>query len=162
MTLFKIPKTIVKGNIKVQGTYINFKDAQQLYEHFDLRLDPLKELVGQMTPVPAIRPVVNTTPRNLSLLAATPVSTIVDGTSTILYDRATFYLAGDGSFRSRNHETLSVAFPTVVESREVVADAEHYSQYTESNYEHRSYLAPANRSYLELCTTDNKAKKAII
>lgn len=41
-----------------------------------------------------------------------------------------------------------------------MAAPDRYSQYTEPNYENGSYLAPVNRSYLQLCTTtDNTTEQ---
>lgn len=179
LSSFKIPKTVVQGgNIQVQGTYISFEHARQLCEHFYLSLDPIEELLAQETgrfePAPAIEPVANVTPRTLDFAAdclcppaAAPVSTTADGAGTTSYDGATYCATHDGSFGSRNREILSApplisrsvsnALLTDMEYGEAVADADHYSQYTESNYGHGSYLAPANRSYLELCTTDKSA-----
>jgi hypothetical protein len=171
---FKISNTVVRGNPRAQGTYISFQDARQLCQHFDLSLDPIEELLARDSrspiPVPAIGAVVNTAQVTLDNdiatdfpppSVATPV--VADSAGTTSCGAVTSYTTYGGSFSVGGNwdpETLSAApsaspsvfkdLSTDLECGEAVAGTDHYSQYTESNYENGSYLAPVNRSYEEM------------
>jgi hypothetical protein len=180
LSSLETPKTVIWGHSKAQGSYISFEDedARKLCQHFGLSQDPIEELLTRVAPALAIGLVADAALSTLDndLVAnedeywrhsPTAPTSMMDGTRPTSYDGATHYgYTYNGSFSVGSfgeRETRSAAplvphsdVPTNMECGEAVADPDSYSQYTESNYERGSYLAPTNRSYLQLCM-DNTA-----
>ncbi|KND93537.1 Serine/threonine-protein kinase RAD53 [Tolypocladium ophioglossoides CBS 100239] len=108
-----------------QGTYISYEDAQVLCTHFKLSPGPIERLMAGGS-------------------ASVPPDSDVDGGGGI-----------DNGVSNNDSSAVDVpqSFDDCMPSPDVsqgVANPDHYSQVTEASYENGSYLAPTNRSYLQM------------
>ncbi|POR35146.1 Serine/threonine-protein kinase RAD53 [Tolypocladium paradoxum] len=112
------------------GTYISYNDARLLCTYFDLNPDPVKRLMtGESTSVPP-------DPISEGHVHDTTGEEAADGCGGIDYAV------------SGNDSGVMKAARSFVHLPGVASDT--YSQFTEAGFENGSYLAPADRSYLQL------------
>lgn len=139
----QVSKQVVVGSAQVQGTYIDFEDAQLLCRHFNLSEDPVDEIIRRER--------------------APGTSVLGDHEDTNIYYPESTYDFEDGD---RYQEDTSMVpdhplegpatavkgfvackdFQAKPRHAEPVMNTDHYSQYTEPSYKYGSFIAPANQS----------------
>ena len=150
----EITKAMLVGHRHAQGTYIGLEDARLLCHHFHLSEGPVDEIIRRERAT------------EISVLG------VSRSASQIFQYEGTYDFYKNGTSENGNmyqgHSTAGLpgsrengpATPAMdlycndsqVETQHAdpLPDPDHYSQFTEPNYEYGSYLAPADQSYLQL------------
>lgn len=130
----EVQKTKMSGNSKLQGTYITLEGARTLCSYFDLRFLPVLQLLNAASP--------SVDPGHF------PTGNIVENTSNAGNGKRGF---SKGPQRhSSDHPDARSASQALDRDQTAAVAAAGVSVVTEASYRNGSYLAPSNRSYLQL------------
>lgn len=124
-------REVQRGSPKTSGSYISFEDAPAFCKHFSIDLPPIRHLLMSQSEPTTASPN-EYLPDNMQVAINTGEN--IDGAY------------GNASQTDKDFEMPSPRDP----HQSFNLNASQHSKYTEASYQNGSYLAPANRSYLQL------------
>ena len=143
-----IAREIRRGYHLIQGTYISFEDALILCEFFNISPVPVRSLISnELAAMSSARDRDNHDSIDEGVDSADQIQNIIPGNTT--NNIPDFGVNDVGADHALGSPTKP---PNVALDHPPDPDSSRHSNFTEASYEYGSYLAPKNRSYLQLLT----------